>query len=245
MGFFVAMVFIVVPLLIWQIVNPRSMWEATQSWRFRDPAANEPSDAAFAFSRAGAVVALGAFGFLIFSLLGVDDEADRSADSTPLSTYTPEADPTVGFTDTDLGPGTIVGYRYPSELAISFVVLEGGNATLGSCSTDVGVYEHTNAIIVQVVRSYREFDIDSGRDPSAMCTAESPREVTETLDRPIGNRPILTAAPIVDAASVGLRPGPRVRPKPPREIPNPGVVQPQRPVRIDPDWKRVPLLAAE
>ena len=47
-----------VPMLLWGVIDPRGMWEATSAWQFRDPEANEPSDDAFAFQRLAAIVAL-------------------------------------------------------------------------------------------------------------------------------------------------------------------------------------------
>lgn len=37
------------------VASPRRIWWATQSWKFRDPEANEPSDAAYGMTRAGGV----------------------------------------------------------------------------------------------------------------------------------------------------------------------------------------------
>ena len=39
------------PFLLWNIIDPRGMWEKLSSWQFRDPEANEPSDAAFDMQR--------------------------------------------------------------------------------------------------------------------------------------------------------------------------------------------------
>ena len=47
-----------VPMLLWGVIDPRGMWEATSAWQFRDPEVNEPSDGAFAFQRLAAIVAL-------------------------------------------------------------------------------------------------------------------------------------------------------------------------------------------
>ena len=31
---------------VWAAISPRSLWWTTSAWRFKDPASNEPSDAA-------------------------------------------------------------------------------------------------------------------------------------------------------------------------------------------------------
>lgn len=80
------------PFLLWNIIDPRGMWEKFSSWQFRDPRANEPSDMAFDVQRlisfiAIIVIAIGALG--LFSIV------HRSADarSTPTSTRAPQVHP--------------------------------------------------------------------------------------------------------------------------------------------------------
>ena len=80
------------PFLLWNIIDPRGMWEKLSSWQFRDPRANEPSDMAFDVQRlisfiAIIVIAIGALG--LFSIV------HRSADarSTPTSTRAPQVHP--------------------------------------------------------------------------------------------------------------------------------------------------------
>ena len=51
-------VVVIIPMLLWGIIDPRGMWEATSSWQFRDPEANEPSDSAFAMQRFSAFISL-------------------------------------------------------------------------------------------------------------------------------------------------------------------------------------------
>ena len=51
-------VLVIIPMLLWSVIDPRGVWEVTSSWQFRDPEANEPSDGAFAFQRLAAIVAL-------------------------------------------------------------------------------------------------------------------------------------------------------------------------------------------
>ncbi|GEE01838.1 hypothetical protein nbrc107696_22840 [Gordonia spumicola] len=245
MGFLIVLGVIAVGLFLWQVIDPRGAWRATESWKFRNPDANEPSDTAFAMARVGGVVGIVGLAVAGAMMYGATRSADDPSDGRParpaysVPTYSP---PT--YRSFDLGPGTVVGYRYPSELTVELVVLDADSQPRIVCSTDVDVYEHTNAVVVRVARSLADFRGRTEPDPDD-CTESSPTTVTRALAHPIGDRPILTAAPVVDAASVGLRPGPRVRPTPLVEVPAPGVVQPQHPVRIDPSWRPVPLLAAE
>ncbi|WP_336792823.1 DUF6199 family natural product biosynthesis protein [Gordonia malaquae] len=247
MGFFILLGIVVVGFAVWQIVDPRGLWRATESWKFRDPDANEPSDVAYGLARIGGVVGIIAVvvcGWLIYDTSRSDN---RNADRSPRPTYSSPPFTYPKPSRVDLGAGRMVGYRYPSELTLEFVVLEADSPWQTSCVTGVGVYEHTNAVVVSVSRSFTDFRGESGSsvDEAEQCSDEAPRALTRKLDRPVGNRPILTAAPLVDPVSVGLRFGPRIRPTPLVEVLTPGVVQTQHPVRIDPSWKSVPLLAAE
>lgn len=40
------------------VAAPRGIWWATESWKFRNPEANEPSDTSYALSRVGGVVVI-------------------------------------------------------------------------------------------------------------------------------------------------------------------------------------------
>jgi hypothetical protein len=56
-------------LALWAVVAPRSQWRAMQSWAFRNPEANEPSDAAYALTRLGGVVVLVLLGVGVVGLV--------------------------------------------------------------------------------------------------------------------------------------------------------------------------------
>ena len=251
MGFIVLVAVIAVPLLLLQILAPRGVWRATEAWKFRNPDANEPSDAAYAMSRIGAV--FGLIGLIVAGVIFYDldqdvkereREAQAEAERTleiPNPTYESPTPQT-----TDLGPGTVLGYRYPSELTLEIVMLEGPRQGFDSCTTGVSVHEHTNAIVVESSRTFTDYDFDgTAPDAAAVCSDEKPATATRKLDHPVGGRPILTAAPFGDPAKYGLVLGPRSGATPLAEVPEPGVVEPQHPVRVDPAWKRVPLLAPE
>ncbi|MFV8308663.1 DUF6199 family natural product biosynthesis protein [Mycobacteroides chelonae] len=49
---------VVVPFLLWSILDPKSQWQALSSWKYRNPEANEPSETAYAMTRIGGVVGL-------------------------------------------------------------------------------------------------------------------------------------------------------------------------------------------
>ncbi|UQE76057.1 hypothetical protein MYK68_05545 [Gordonia sp. PP30] len=247
MGFVILIFLILVPLLLWAIFDPKGAWRASEAWKYKNPEANEPIDAAYALSRLGGVLTLVRLilgGIMLYTASRHSGEPERSRSGTSVTLTSADPSPR----QEDLGPGTIVGYRYPSELTLQFVVLEGDAPYLASCTTGVGVYEHTNAIVVQVTRSVIDFSVHWSDDPAEpralrpMCDDEKPSAVTRELQRPLGGRPFLTAAPMVDPATVGLAYARRPA-QPLEEVAKPGVKQPLRPVRIDPSWTTVPLLA--
>jgi len=57
-GAFALILFVVViiPMLLWSVIDPRGVWEVTSSWQFRNPEVNEPSDSAFAMQRFSALL---------------------------------------------------------------------------------------------------------------------------------------------------------------------------------------------
>ncbi|MFB9448370.1 hypothetical protein Dvina_14085 [Dactylosporangium vinaceum] len=61
-------------LLLWGAVSPRSQWRTLTAWRYRDPAANEPSDAAYAWTRFSSIFLLLA---MVCTGYGLADAADR------------------------------------------------------------------------------------------------------------------------------------------------------------------------
>ena len=85
------------PFLLWNIIDPRGMWEKLSSWQFRDPEANEPSDAAFDMQR---LISLISLSVLVVGSLGFFSVVHRSADarSTPTSTRAPQVYPYVPST---------------------------------------------------------------------------------------------------------------------------------------------------
>ena len=94
------------PFLLWNIIDPRGMWEKLSSWQFRDPEANEPSDAAFDMQR---LISLISLSVLVVGSLGLFSVVHRSADarSTPTSTRAPQVYP--------YAPSTPNGGRSRSE----------------------------------------------------------------------------------------------------------------------------------
>ncbi len=255
MGFFILILVIAVPFVLWGIIDPKGAWRATESWKYKNPEANEPSETSYMLSQIGGVIALIVFVIMGIGLYSTSHDAGSSstrASGSDSGSGTGEYTmPEMRFTRFDAGPGTLIGYRYPSELTLEFVVLDadGHYAFSGpTCDTQVSVHEQSNAVVVEVTRTARSTNwLDPGApdpDLSDVCESaeENPRSTSHKLQEPLGDRPILTAAPQVDPMTVDLAPaaGPA---QPLQEVPTPGVKQPLTPVPINPAWRPVPLLA--
>lgn len=79
-GFIVCLI-VVILLLLWSVIDPRSQWQMTAAWRYRDPDANEPSDVAFAIERVAAGCLL--IVFAVVAVLAFKQGSDPTAEATP------------------------------------------------------------------------------------------------------------------------------------------------------------------
>ena len=62
---------------LWGLISPEGMWNATQSWRFKDPEANRPSEAQHAMTRVGSGICLVAVAIMIPTLVQLDKSNQR------------------------------------------------------------------------------------------------------------------------------------------------------------------------
>ena len=118
-------VVVIIPMLLWGIIDPRGMWEATSSWQFRDPEANEPSDSAFAMQRFSAFVSLlvivGAFFFVMSA-------SHRNASGRATDDVTPHVYPNIysssdgedsdGYAETTVTPSPVDPFPSSSMTAV-------------------------------------------------------------------------------------------------------------------------------
>ena len=83
----VLLLILLVPLLLWVIISPRSHWRVVAGWAYRNPEANEPSDTAYAVTR---IFGIGLLVVLVWQLIAMttrDDDSDDKA--APPVTTTP------------------------------------------------------------------------------------------------------------------------------------------------------------
>ena len=119
MGIAVVILLIVIPVGVYMILRPRKIWWATQAWKFRDPEANEPSDASYAFSRLGGVMMI--VGGAVVALLVATGPLGQGPESTPrepratanfpMITTTTTPPPPAAARPEDRGAIPIVGYQ--------------------------------------------------------------------------------------------------------------------------------------
>ncbi|MDO4260369.1 MAG: hypothetical protein Q4C87_12700 [Actinomycetaceae bacterium] len=74
--FGVLFMIVAVIVLIATAINPKGVWEVTESWKYKDPDANEPSEIAFAFGRISAIITLLVFVVAGLSLWGMTAERE-------------------------------------------------------------------------------------------------------------------------------------------------------------------------
>ena len=107
-------VVVIIPMLLWGIIDPRGMWEATSSWQFRDPEANEPSDSAFAMQRFSAFISLlvivGAFFFVMSA--SHRNASDRATDDVTPHVYpniysSSDSEDSDGYAETTVTPSPV------------------------------------------------------------------------------------------------------------------------------------------
>ncbi len=62
---------------VWGLISPVGMWNATQSWRFKNPEANRPSEAQHTMTRVGSGICLVSVAILIPSLIQMNKQTQR------------------------------------------------------------------------------------------------------------------------------------------------------------------------
>lgn len=64
--------------LLPSVISPRWVWRNTAAWSFRNPEANEPSDAGYAMQRVGAIIGLTMIVGFMIALPGIANDSERS-----------------------------------------------------------------------------------------------------------------------------------------------------------------------
>lgn len=120
-------VVVIIPMLLWGIIDPRGMWEATSSWQFRDPEANEPSDGAFAFQRLAAIVALLMMVGGVFFVMSAShrNASDRATDDATPHVYpniysSSDGEDSDGYAETTVTPSPVDPFPSSSMTAVGF-----------------------------------------------------------------------------------------------------------------------------
>src|SRR4051812_1513946 len=92
MGFGIVVLLICVPLSFLMWYKPRELWRATESWKFRNPDANEPSDFAYRVSAIGTTAATVLVAVLTFTW---PDSVDSASTTSKRPTYPSHSSTTI------------------------------------------------------------------------------------------------------------------------------------------------------
>lgn len=123
-----------IPVGLFMLFKPRAVWWALQSWKYKNPEANEPSDASYAMSALSGLLVIVAVVIIAVLAWTRPDPSDRSTSSSTSasSSYTPKPPPTppqnrgvipiVAYHLMD-GDGRFKGKTY---LNVSYLVPESG-----------------------------------------------------------------------------------------------------------------------
>jgi hypothetical protein len=181
------------PIALWTLISPASAWRTLSAWQYRNPDANEPSDAAYGLQRLSALIMLIALSVVSLMLIDVtrDDDArrDRRANGFPSSSADPRL--TVWGADGRKLDSKVVGYR-PGSSARYVTVLAGvGNAWY--CAPTARVVKET-ATTVEVAVTVQ---LAPGMPRSTKDTCEvQPDNIGELplrLAKPLGTRRLVAA----------------------------------------------------
>jgi hypothetical protein len=88
MGFGIVVLLIGVPLSFLTWFKPRELWRATESWKFRDPEANEPSDFAYRLTAIGTTAGTALLALLAFTWPDTVDSASTTSTRSPYPSRT-------------------------------------------------------------------------------------------------------------------------------------------------------------
>lgn len=132
------MLLIFVPLGLVMIFKPKPMWWALSSWKFKNPEANEPSEAGYLMTRLSGIMTIGVAIFLV--MLTARTPSQRFA--PPVRSTTPTSPTaTKTYAPQDRGEIPIVGYQLMATnkgkqyLTISYLTPQDADAVAGGMNT--------------------------------------------------------------------------------------------------------------
>jgi hypothetical protein len=215
MGWFIFLSLLVIPLALWGVINPRSQWRALSAWQYRNPDANEPSDAAYGLSRVGSLIGLGAWGVLLVMLLSADDPDRTSRATAGRSSY---AFPSTSIPQpVDLEPLPVAGYAPNQTNPRSLTLVVRIKSGPWWCRPKArAVTEDAKRIEVAVVMQGTPIGDDP---PSCQGAGPTPVSTYLFLKQPLGKRAVVTRGPYADPAGTVHPAGP-VRPLAKVPVPN-------------------------
>jgi hypothetical protein len=113
-----------IPIGVWLFRNPDKLWWATESWKYKNPEANEPSETAYGMSSLSGVLVIVAS--IVVALLAFTNGSSNDDDAPPQSATTTTTRNPPARTGSSSRPQyrgalPIVGYRLTQEGGATFL----------------------------------------------------------------------------------------------------------------------------
>ncbi|MEV0670688.1 DUF6199 family natural product biosynthesis protein [Mycobacterium sp. NPDC050441] len=238
MGVAILCLVIGIPLGLFMLLRPRKIWWATESWKFKNPEANEPSEAAYGMQALGGLFVIVAA--VILAGLAWSTERDKTAAeaeqkkkddwNAAVAAYKPPkpedrgALPIIGYVEKPRASSPRVDYEvyylqppnvYPSDFK-QFTYTHKGRY---QCVTRVGGYapKDVNPVPVHAKLSWEPDVPQVDSAASDACTTRDIAKSNEIKSETVYVDPgagLVTDSPIVDAHGTVLVPA-----KPGNEVP--------------------------
>ncbi|MHC9291457.1 DUF6199 family natural product biosynthesis protein [Mycobacterium sp. LTG2003] len=243
MGLAILCLVIGIPIGLYLLLRPRKIWWALESWKYKNPEANEPSEAGYAMQALGGVGVIAAA--IIFAVLAWSTESDRKTAEAEQQKKE-EWERAVAAYDPpepeDRGPLPIIGYvekpprgslsnqydvyylKPPNAFPAGFKGFVNGPKGRYQCITHVprSVPKGINPVPVQAKLSWEPDVPQADSTASDKCTTGDLSQLSEIESESVFADPgaaLVTDSPIVDAHGTVLMPAKPGNPVPKLDAP--------------------------
>ncbi|WP_067843416.1 DUF6199 family natural product biosynthesis protein [Mycolicibacterium wolinskyi] len=243
MGVAILCLVIGIPIGLYLLLRPRKIWWALESWKYKNPEANEPSEAGYAMQALGGVGVIAAA--IILAVLAWSTESDRKAAEAEqqkkeeweraVAAYDPPepehrgALPIIGYVERPRPGSPHVGYEVfylqpPNAFPAGFKDFMHGPKGRYQCVTHVSRYVRSgvNPAPVQANLSWEPDVPQVDSAASDKCTTRDLTQGNEMKSQVISVDPgtaLITDSPIVDAHGTILVPAGPGNPVPKLDVP--------------------------
>lgn len=180
------------PIALWTLLNPASAWRTLSAWQYRNPDANEPSDAAYGLQRFGAAASLAGLVAITIMMITVTRQDDARRDSSSASS-SPALDPrlTVWGDGGRKLPSAVVGYRPGREA--TFLTVLAGVGNVWYCSPTARVVSETATTVEVAVTVQMAPGMPRSTEDDCEVMPDNIGELSVRLAHPLGKRRVVAA----------------------------------------------------